>query len=179
MIGTGATGVQTIQEVAKTAGTLTVFQRTPNWCFPMNNMPMPKEYEQHVKSIYPEVRRQEYANRGASVVLVGFEVKLPSDRKVFDVTGGQVLVAYTGAEPSAVPANTNAAIAAHVVFMVGLSDATAHGSYTFTLIDTLDQHGAGEDTLQLGFQFTATDSDGDTTLPATITGSEDGFMHCL
>ena len=31
VIGTGATGVQTIQEVAKTAGTLTVFQRTPNW----------------------------------------------------------------------------------------------------------------------------------------------------
>jgi len=52
----------------------------------MNNMPMPKEYEQHVKSIYPEVRRQEYANRGAGVVLVGFEVKLPSDRKVFDIS---------------------------------------------------------------------------------------------
>ena len=53
--------------------------------------------------------------------------------------------------------------------MVGLSDAPAHGSYTFTLIDTLDQHGAGEDTLPLSFQFTATDSDGDTTAPATIT----------
>jgi cation diffusion facilitator CzcD-associated flavoprotein CzcO len=30
VIGTGATGVQTIQEVAMTAGRLTVFQRTPN-----------------------------------------------------------------------------------------------------------------------------------------------------
>jgi cation diffusion facilitator CzcD-associated flavoprotein CzcO len=37
VIGTGATGVQTIQEVAKTAGTLTVFQRTPNWCAPLHN----------------------------------------------------------------------------------------------------------------------------------------------
>ncbi len=36
VIGTGATGVQTIQEVAKTAGRLTVFQRTPNWCAPQD-----------------------------------------------------------------------------------------------------------------------------------------------
>ena len=36
VIGTGATGVQTIQEVAKTVGHLTVFQRTPNWCAPHN-----------------------------------------------------------------------------------------------------------------------------------------------
>jgi cation diffusion facilitator CzcD-associated flavoprotein CzcO len=32
VIGTGATGVQTITEVAKTVGHLTVFQRTPQWC---------------------------------------------------------------------------------------------------------------------------------------------------
>ena len=31
IIGTGATAVQTIQEIAKTVGHLTVFQRTPNW----------------------------------------------------------------------------------------------------------------------------------------------------
>ncbi len=40
VIGTGATGVQTIQEVAKTAGHLTVFQRTPNWCAPLHNRPI-------------------------------------------------------------------------------------------------------------------------------------------
>src|SRR6202162_6069232 len=34
VIGTGATAVQTIQEVAKTVGHLTVFQRAPNWCAP-------------------------------------------------------------------------------------------------------------------------------------------------
>jgi cation diffusion facilitator CzcD-associated flavoprotein CzcO len=32
VIGTGATGVQAITEIAKTAGHLTVFQRSPNWC---------------------------------------------------------------------------------------------------------------------------------------------------
>ena len=37
LIGTGATGVQVIQEVAKTAGHLTVFQRHPNWCAPLHN----------------------------------------------------------------------------------------------------------------------------------------------
>ena len=40
VIGTGATGVQTIAEVAKTAGHLTVFQRTPNWCKPLHNGPI-------------------------------------------------------------------------------------------------------------------------------------------
>ena len=37
VIGTGATGIQTIQEVAKTAKHLTVFQRTPNWSTPLHN----------------------------------------------------------------------------------------------------------------------------------------------
>jgi cation diffusion facilitator CzcD-associated flavoprotein CzcO len=37
IIGTGATAVQTIQELAKTVGHLTVFQRTPNWCAPLHN----------------------------------------------------------------------------------------------------------------------------------------------
>ncbi|ACI93156.1 vcbS [Afipia carboxidovorans OM5] len=89
--------------------------------------------------------------------------------KVYEVAGGEVLVAYTGATaPSGVPGSTNAAIAAHVVFMVGLSDA-GDGAYTFTLIDVLDQHGAGEDALPLTFQYTATDSDGDTTAPGSFT----------
>src|SRR5215813_415176 len=37
VIGTGATGIQTITEVAKTAGHLTVFQRTPQWSAPLHN----------------------------------------------------------------------------------------------------------------------------------------------
>ena len=37
VIGTGASGVQTIQEVGKTAKELVVFQRTPNWCAPLHN----------------------------------------------------------------------------------------------------------------------------------------------
>ncbi|MCW5656806.1 MAG: NAD(P)/FAD-dependent oxidoreductase [Burkholderiaceae bacterium] len=40
VIGTGATGVQIIAELGKTAAELYVFQRTPNWCTPLGNHPL-------------------------------------------------------------------------------------------------------------------------------------------
>lgn len=43
VIGTGATGVQIIPIVAKTAQHLHVFQRTPNWCTPLGNHPLDAE----------------------------------------------------------------------------------------------------------------------------------------
>ncbi len=55
VIGTGATGVQTIQEVAKTAGHLTVFQRTPNWCAPLHNAQISKEEMAEIRPRYPEI----------------------------------------------------------------------------------------------------------------------------
>jgi cation diffusion facilitator CzcD-associated flavoprotein CzcO len=53
VIGTGATGVQTIQEVAKTAGSLTVFQRTPNWCAPLHNRPITPAEQASIRAGYP------------------------------------------------------------------------------------------------------------------------------
>ncbi|WP_377278828.1 DUF5801 repeats-in-toxin domain-containing protein [Rhizobium sp. R86522] len=85
-------------------------------------------------------------------------------------SGQQVLLAYTGSViPTTVPATTNAALAANIVFSVALSDNGA-GSYAFKLYDTLDHKGSvqGEDSQVLTFQFTATDSDGDVTEPATF-----------
>ncbi len=58
VIGTGATGVQTIQEVAKTAGHLTVFQRTPNWCAPLHNGPISAEEMARIRANYPEMFRR-------------------------------------------------------------------------------------------------------------------------
>ena len=55
VIGTGATGVQTIQEVAKTAKHLTVFQRRPNWCAPLNNSKIKPEEQPDLKKRYPEI----------------------------------------------------------------------------------------------------------------------------
>ena len=55
VIGTGATGVQTIQEVAKTVGHLTVFQRTPNWCAPLHNSKIDAAEMAAIKAGYPEM----------------------------------------------------------------------------------------------------------------------------
>ena len=55
VIGTGATGVQAITEIAKTAGTLTVFQRTPNWCAPLHNGPIDAGAMRAIRARYPEI----------------------------------------------------------------------------------------------------------------------------
>ena len=55
VIGTGATGVQTIQEVAKTVGHMTVFQRTPNWCAPLHNSKIDDAEMARIKAGYPEM----------------------------------------------------------------------------------------------------------------------------
>jgi cation diffusion facilitator CzcD-associated flavoprotein CzcO len=55
VIGTGATAVQTIQEVAKTVGHLTVFQRTPNWCAPLHNGKIGEEEMRRIRATYPEI----------------------------------------------------------------------------------------------------------------------------
>src|SRR5215813_1234511 len=54
VIGTGATGVQAIQEIAKTAGHLTVFQRRPNWCTPLHNRPIPRDEMEQIRKSYPD-----------------------------------------------------------------------------------------------------------------------------
>ncbi len=55
VIGTGATGVQTITEVAKTAGQLTVFQRTPQWCAPLHNAKIGKDEMSRIRANYLEI----------------------------------------------------------------------------------------------------------------------------
>ena len=55
VIGTGATAVQTIQEVAKTVGHLTVFQRTPNWCAPLHNGKIGTDEMRQIRASYPEI----------------------------------------------------------------------------------------------------------------------------
>jgi cation diffusion facilitator CzcD-associated flavoprotein CzcO len=55
IIGTGATAVQTIQEIAKTVGHLSVFQRTPNWCAPLHNGKISKEEMRDIRARYSEI----------------------------------------------------------------------------------------------------------------------------
>src|SRR5215469_7100697 len=55
VIGTGATGVQTIQTIASEVDHLTVFQRTPNWCAPLHNGKIDAETQKKIKAGYPEM----------------------------------------------------------------------------------------------------------------------------
>jgi cation diffusion facilitator CzcD-associated flavoprotein CzcO len=55
VIGTGATGVQTIQTIAGQVGHLTVFQRTPNWCAPLHNGKIDTATQAKIKAGYPEM----------------------------------------------------------------------------------------------------------------------------
>ena len=55
VIGTGASGIQAIQEIAKSAGHLTVFQRRPNWCVPLNNDPISKQEMAEIRAGYDEL----------------------------------------------------------------------------------------------------------------------------
>jgi cation diffusion facilitator CzcD-associated flavoprotein CzcO len=55
VIGTGATAVQTITEVAKRVGHLTVFQRTPQWCAPLHNAKISKEEMSRIRANYAEI----------------------------------------------------------------------------------------------------------------------------
>jgi cation diffusion facilitator CzcD-associated flavoprotein CzcO len=79
VIGTGATGVQTIQEVAKTVGHLTVFQRTPNWCAPLHNGRISPEEMDQIRAGYPEMFKR------CQETFACF-LHTPDPRGVFEVT---------------------------------------------------------------------------------------------
>ena len=55
VIGTGATGVQVIAEIADKVRELTVFQRRPNWCAPLNNGPIDADAQAEIKASYDEI----------------------------------------------------------------------------------------------------------------------------
>jgi cation diffusion facilitator CzcD-associated flavoprotein CzcO len=55
VIGTGATGVQLITEIAKEVGHLTVFQRTANYCAPLRNGPIDPDTQRQIKASYPDI----------------------------------------------------------------------------------------------------------------------------
>jgi cyclohexanone monooxygenase len=58
IIGTGASGIQSIPVIAEQAEHLTVFQRTPNFTIPAANRPLDPEFERQWKEDYREWRRK-------------------------------------------------------------------------------------------------------------------------
>lgn len=55
ILGVGSSGVQMVQEAAKTATEIYLFQRHPNWTAPLNNGPISQERMDDIKSRYAEL----------------------------------------------------------------------------------------------------------------------------
>ena len=55
IIGTGATGIQIIAEIADKVGELFVFQRQPNWSIPLNNAPIDDTEMAEIRARYDEI----------------------------------------------------------------------------------------------------------------------------
>ena len=79
IIGTGATAVQTIQELAKTVRHLTVFQRTPNWCAPLHNAKITRQEMDDIRARYDAI----FALCQTSP---GCYIHAPDPRSTLDVT---------------------------------------------------------------------------------------------
>ena len=67
VIGSGATAVQLITEVAKNVGQLTVFQRTANFCVPLNNRPITPAEQLDLKARYDAMFEQCRQSFGAFI----------------------------------------------------------------------------------------------------------------
>jgi cation diffusion facilitator CzcD-associated flavoprotein CzcO len=79
IIGTGASAIQAIPEIAKQAKHLTVFQRRPNWAAPLHNAKIGKAEMQEIKNRYPEI----YARCAGTP---GWFIHQPDPRKALEVT---------------------------------------------------------------------------------------------
>ena len=55
VIGTGATAIQIIGEIADKVGELTVFQRRPNWSAPLHNSPISDAEMADIRARYDEI----------------------------------------------------------------------------------------------------------------------------
>ena len=55
IIGTGATAVQIIADIADKVAELTIFQRRPNWCAPLHNSPIDDATQARIKATYNEI----------------------------------------------------------------------------------------------------------------------------
>ncbi len=71
VIGTGASGIQSIPIIARQAAHLFVFQRTPNFTIPAWNAPLDPAIERQWKATYAERRRKNRESRAGFVVPVG------------------------------------------------------------------------------------------------------------
>jgi cation diffusion facilitator CzcD-associated flavoprotein CzcO len=86
VVGTSSSGVQVVAAVLDDVESLTVYQRTPNWCTPLNNRPITAEEQAELRSGFQELLR------AVSTSVHGFHHPLnprcaaddtPEDRRAF------------------------------------------------------------------------------------------------
>src|SRR6185437_2779944 len=77
VVGTGSSGVQLIPCIADEVASLTVYQRTANWCTPLNNAPITPDEQRQLRADFEAIR--ETLSTSAS----GF-LHAPYDRATFD-----------------------------------------------------------------------------------------------
>ena len=56
VIGTGSSGVQLIPAIADEVASLTVYQRTANWCTPLNNAPITSDEQARLRADFKAIR---------------------------------------------------------------------------------------------------------------------------
>jgi len=91
VIGTGASGIQVIQEAGKIASYLTVFQRTPNLALPMQQQALDEPSQRAMKVHYPEWFRQRAKSRGGL-----FDIA-PDERSALEVSTEERLAVFESA----------------------------------------------------------------------------------
>jgi cation diffusion facilitator CzcD-associated flavoprotein CzcO len=78
VIGTGASAIQAIPEIAKQARQLTVFQRRPNWAAPLHNSKIGKAEMEEIRHRYAEIYAQ-------CAQTPGWFIHQPDPRKTLEV----------------------------------------------------------------------------------------------
>lgn len=56
VIGTGSSGVQIVPAIARDVASLTVYQRTANWCTPLNNAPITRDEQVRLRADFESLR---------------------------------------------------------------------------------------------------------------------------
>lgn len=77
VVGTSSSGVQVVPAIVDRVASLTVYQRTPNWCTPLNNAPITDEEQAALRAGFEQLRET------LNTSVHGFHHP-PNDRKAFE-----------------------------------------------------------------------------------------------
>lgn len=77
VVGTGSSGVQVIPAILDDVASLTVYQRSPNWCTPLGNAPITQDEQQWLEAEFESIRAR------LDESLVGF-LHEPQERRSTD-----------------------------------------------------------------------------------------------